>query len=199
MNAAVRMDAGLAEQRSWAVIRALRLAAVAGAVSTVGVLRLWVGHDSAADDWFGLGASTFLLGLSALSVVAGILWLRWFQPLYAAVADVGRARFTGGGLWFWAWVIPICSLFLPKYLVNDVWWAPDPPDQRSALPRQIQLWWGFWVAAGVVALVPAIGPLSLPLMAPAALFGAGAVRTLTDRALLLAARAPVAAPEPVDA
>jgi hypothetical protein len=189
-DAGVRTDARIAEDRSRRLVTALRVFAVVGVLGCVELVRAWVrsgdGYDWLASYW---GGGLAVLGIA--HAVVAICWLSWFDALYDVARDIRRARFGSGGLWFWVWVIPIASLFLPKYLVNDVWWAADPPDERSPLPKQVQLWWSCWVAASAIGMAARSSSLyvaTLPLLTLAAVFGTGAVETLTDRVRLLAAR-----------
>ncbi|HEV7627783.1 MAG TPA: DUF4328 domain-containing protein, partial [Streptomyces sp.] len=52
-----------------------------------------------------------------------------------------------------AWIIPVCNLFMPKQVVNDIWKASSPPlaqwygfGPRPTVRRgPLNSWWTLWV------------------------------------------------------
>ena len=149
MNVAeIRAAAHLADDRAGQLTRSLyvlgfvELAIVACAMWAHLTARLGDGEQA-------VGALVLLL----LSLFVGVLWLSWFKPLYGAVVAAGRASFTSGGIWFWAWMVPIACYILPKYLVNDVWRAADEPGVERPLPGRVLAWWYVWAGSGVAMSV----------------------------------------------
>lgn len=180
MTVSRSQEARLAARRSRAAIRWLVIATAAFPAFFFLLDRL-----ARAGRFEAFGALFF--GFLLVMLVTGIRWVRWFGPLYRAAATTGRARFASGGLWFWAWVVPYGNLFLPKYLVNDVWWAADEPGRRSRLPRVVQWWWALWVGTEVVAMASRFAPHPAWLAVVAVLavvdtvLAIGVVRVLTSR------------------
>lgn len=196
-QAAIRADGAVQRLRVCAVVTLLASAASPNPLFRTGSGRV------ATDP---LLANLAAVALSVAFVVTGLWWLQWFQPLYQAVRDAGRARFGSGRLWFWAWVVPVANLFLPLLLVADVWRAADPPGERSPLPAAIRWWWASWVAAAIFPVVPRAfgGPVdagvayvvSRLLYVGAAVLAVRTVRILTERVLLLAQQARAEVPVP---
>jgi hypothetical protein len=205
MRAGVTGAAKQAAIRADGVVQVLRVCAVVSVVASV----------ASPNPLFGTaGVDPLLSKLAGLAqsvvfVVAGLWWLQWFQPLYTAVRNAGRARFGSGRTWFWAWVLPVVNLFLPMRLVRDVWRAADPPGERSPLPAVIRWWWVLWLGAGIFpALSLAFGDLGgragaavayvvwRLLYVGAAVLAMRTVRILTERVLLLAKQARAETPVP---
>ena len=79
-----------------------------------------------------------------------VFFIRWLYRAYKNVDALrpGARRFSHG----WAiggWFVPILSLWRPKQIVNDVWWAGTPEGRRpDAWPGLLLLlWWiAFWIS-----------------------------------------------------
>lgn len=190
----IRAAAHLADDRAGQLIWSLYVLGFVE-VATV-VVTLWSMLAGNGDSGYWLVG--LLLG-ALLTLVVGIQWLSWFKPLYAAVVAAGRARFASGGMWFWAWVIPVACYILPKYLVNDVCRAADEPGRERPLPGRVLVWWYLWAGSGLVMSLgsradfdggahPVAAALVLLVHFGTAFLAARAVPVLTDRVLLLADR-----------
>ena len=155
-------------------------------------------RDRAANDTSAMSLG-LLLALGLVMVLTGVAWLRWFSAVYKRVDNAGRARFSSGAIWIWAWLIPVAFLVLPKFLVNDVWWAADPPGTRRPPPAVVQWWWGLWVASGLVTELgrhtPVLYPVWVLLTVIDAVLAMKVVRVLSERAhAVVAFRVPPPAP-----
>jgi hypothetical protein len=206
MRVGVTESARQAALRADGVVTCLRICAVVTVLASATLANALFGTGSARAGTDPLSSNAAAVALSVAFVTTGLWWLQWFGPLYQAVRDAGRARFGSGRLWFWAWVLPVANVFLPLLLVADVWRAADPPGEHSPLPAAIRWWWASWVAAAIFPLVPlAFGGrpgaavayvVSRLLYVAAAVLAMRTVRILTERVLLLAARARAGAPVP---
>ncbi|OEV27942.1 hypothetical protein AN219_21655 [Streptomyces nanshensis] len=91
----------------------------------------------------------FLLGVTVI-----VLWCTWFWRV-----RVNAESFSPGGIRYssamavGSWFIPVCNLFMPKQVMNDVWSASNTavPDwygygQRPPVRRGlVNTWWIFWL------------------------------------------------------
>ncbi|MGW8380425.1 DUF4328 domain-containing protein [Streptomyces sp. ODS28] len=89
-----------------------------------------------------------------------VLWLGWFwrMRLNAESFAPGWVRYPAGmalGCWF----IPVCYLFMPKQIANDIWTASTPegagltagaPHPQVSRPL-LTAWWTLWLAFFFVA------------------------------------------------
>ncbi|MCH6161235.1 protein kinase domain-containing protein [Streptomyces marispadix] len=88
-----------------------------------------------------------------LSVTLIVLWLTWFWRMRANAETFapGQVRYTTA-MSVWCWFIPVCNLFMPKQIINDVWPASDPSAQWYGYgPRPqtgrgvVTAWWTMWL------------------------------------------------------
>ncbi|RAJ66721.1 serine/threonine protein kinase [Streptomyces sp. Amel2xB2] len=93
---------------------------------------------------------------SLLAIALMVMWSIWFWRVRvnAESFTTGRLRYSSG-MAVGAWYIPVCNLFMPKQVMNDVWTAsdpsqpqwygygPKPPRVRRGL---INSWWTLWLA-----------------------------------------------------
>ena len=79
-----------------------------------------------------------------------MFFIRWLYRAYSNVdaVDPGARRYAHG----WAiggWFVPILTLWRPKQIVNDVWWAGTPEGRPAdAWPGLLlATWWiAFWIS-----------------------------------------------------
>ncbi|HWM35575.1 MAG TPA: DUF4328 domain-containing protein, partial [Streptomyces sp.] len=104
------------------------------------------------------GLKSVTLTVEAISTLLGIplivLWLMWFWRVRvnAEAFAPGRIRLSSGTA-VGAWFIPVCNLFMPKQVINDVWNASNPavapwyghgprPTSKRGL---VNWWWVLWL------------------------------------------------------
>ncbi|SCK38420.1 DUF4328 domain-containing protein [Streptomyces sp. WMMB 322] len=91
-------------------------------------------------------------GLLALSVI--VLWLVWFWRVRVNAENFapGRVRYSSA-MAVGSWFVPVCNLFMPKQVMNDVWSASDPsaPQWQGYGPKPrvrrgiVNGWWTMWL------------------------------------------------------
>jgi hypothetical protein len=90
---------------------------------------------------------------SLLSITLIVLWLTWFWRMRANAETFapGQIRYSTA-MSVWCWFIPVCNLFMPKQIINDVWPASDPSAQwygYGPRPRTrrgvVTAWWTMWL------------------------------------------------------
>lgn len=93
---------------------------------------------------------------SLFYLATGIVYVCWLYRLRdnAEVFAPGTQRH--GRSWTgWGWLIPVVNLWFPRRITLDIWDASRPVEPYSPdRPGRalINLWWGFWLAEGFVAL-----------------------------------------------
>ncbi|MFC4495862.1 DUF4328 domain-containing protein [Streptomyces ovatisporus] len=100
-------------------------------------------------------------GLIAIPLI--VLWTMWFWRVRvnAETFAPGRIRYPAGTAAA-AWFLPVCNLFIPKQVLNDVWTASNPsvpqwygqgprPTARRALVNWWWILWLSWFFTGAVA------------------------------------------------
>jgi eukaryotic-like serine/threonine-protein kinase len=103
----------------------------------------------------GLQGATIAVEVIAflLTVTLIVLWLTWFWRMRANAETFapGQVRYSTA-MSVWCWFIPVCNLFMPKQIINDVWPASDPSAQwygYGPRPRTrrgvVTAWWTTWV------------------------------------------------------
>ncbi|QPP07918.1 DUF4328 domain-containing protein [Streptomyces bathyalis] len=90
-----------------------------------------------------------LLGISVI-----VLWLIWFWRVRVNSEHFapGRIRYSSA-MAVGSWFIPVCNLFMPKQVLNDVWTASDPaaPQWQGYGPKPrvrrgiVNGWWTMWL------------------------------------------------------
>jgi serine/threonine protein kinase len=96
-------------------------------------------------------ASEVILGLT--NVVVVVLWLVWFRRI-----RVNAEHLSPGGVRYsvemavLVWFLPVCNVFMPKQIMNDVWTASASGDPqwyggpRLKAPRGlVHFWWWLWL------------------------------------------------------
>ncbi|MEU1484147.1 DUF4328 domain-containing protein [Streptomyces sp. NPDC005752] len=91
---------------------------------------------------------------SAFYLATGIVYVCWLYRLRdnAEVFAPGTHRHRRG--WTgWGWLVPVVNAWFPRRITLDIWDAsrpvgPDAPDRPGH--GLINMWWGFWLAQGVV-------------------------------------------------
>ncbi|WP_314175756.1 protein kinase domain-containing protein [Streptomyces winkii] len=114
-------------------------------------------YDLERIDGFGglQGATLASEGIGGVLMIAVIvLWLTWFwrTRVNAETFAPGRIRYSSA-MAVGAWWIPVCNLFVPKQVMNDVWTASDPsvPQWYGYGPRPrarrgiVNGWWTLWL------------------------------------------------------
>ena len=81
------------------------------------------------------GAARFVVFL-----IAGLVFLSWFQYAYSNVEALGRRRRFGVGWSIGGWLVPILHLWRPKQIANEVWQAADPVEGQQVSPL-VTCWW----------------------------------------------------------
>ncbi|MFD5030703.1 DUF4328 domain-containing protein [Streptomyces sp. NPDC058220] len=100
-------------------------------------------------DLFGLLQSVFYLS-------TGIVYVCWLFRLRDNAEVFAPGTHRRGRSWTgWGWLIPVVNLWFPRRITLDIWDASRPvgpysPDRPGR--GLINLWWGFWLAQGFIAL-----------------------------------------------
>ncbi|MCX4786583.1 MULTISPECIES: DUF4328 domain-containing protein [unclassified Streptomyces] len=100
-----------------------------------------------------------LFGLlqSLLYITTGIVYLCWLYRLRDNAEVFAPGTHRRHRSWTaWGWLLPVVNLWFPRRITLDIWNASRPegpyaPDRPGRGP--INLWWGFWLVQGFVALV----------------------------------------------
>ena len=102
----------------------------------------------------------------ALTFAALLLWLVWFQRMARNASLFRPVRYPG-----WAapeWLLPVLGWVRPKQLVNDIWAAGDPDEDRIRRPRGLppiyQAWWAAVIGAVVLSRWQVVGPATRAVM-----------------------------------
>lgn len=93
---------------------------------------------------------------SLLYLVTGIVYVCWLYRLRDNAELFAPGAHRRGRSWTgWCWIIPVVNLWYPRRITLDIWNASRPAEP-NALNDQgnglINLWWGFWLAEGLLAL-----------------------------------------------
>ncbi|MFF2408112.1 DUF4328 domain-containing protein [Streptomyces sp. NPDC058092] len=99
-----------------------------------------------------------LFGLlqSMVYLTTGIVYVCWLYRLRDNAEVFAPGTHRRGRSWTgWGWLVPVVNLWFPRRISLDIWNASRPegpyaPDRPGRGP--INLWWGFWLAQGFVAL-----------------------------------------------
>jgi hypothetical protein len=179
-----------------------RRAVIVAGLATVALplLTFW---SVAGLDRPGVGQVLLLsLVLFVVLLVAGIRWIQWFKLVHAEAERLGRTRFTRP--WWWlGWVLPGPNFVLPKMMVNDVWWAADPPPVRRPHPAALQVWWALWATSEVMGFYRRgvdgrfesfLGIVGLLALAASTPFAVRTITVLTDHAVRLSDADPAQLP-----
>jgi hypothetical protein len=112
-------------------------------------------RDNPADwDWEAIRAVDVIPSVATLlAAVVFIVWLRRARVVSEQLSTTphrhGRGWVIGG------WLVPIISFWYPKQIVDDIITASTPPGQSSqADSRDLQIWWGTWVATLLLSMLP---------------------------------------------
>ncbi|MFD5065475.1 DUF4328 domain-containing protein [Streptomyces sp. NPDC058394] len=93
---------------------------------------------------------------SLLYLSTGIVYVCWLYRLRDNAEVFAPGTHRRGRSWTgWSWLIPVVNLWFPRRITLDIWdasrpvgpYAPNRPGHGL-----INLWWGFWLAGGFVAL-----------------------------------------------
>ncbi|MER5888299.1 DUF4328 domain-containing protein [Streptomyces sp. NPDC001941] len=108
----------------------------------------------AADSLYSLAGNLQLLTIAATAVV----FLIWFYRARCNAEVFAQDVCTRGRGWaIGAWFIPIGNLWLPAAVAREIWTASaqTAPDGswREVSRRPLNLWWGTWVGALVLARI----------------------------------------------
>lgn len=128
--------------------------------------------------------------LFAVILASHILTLTW---IYRAHANLRQAtpdglEFTPG--WAVGWYfVPIANLFKPYQAMRELWASSQGYSDRygDEAPRTIKLWWGFWIAGGLLSNI--LGAAGIIFFIPAGYFLLQIIRTIdcAQRSTLAAA------------
>ena len=101
------------------------------------------------------------IAVSAAMVAPFVIMIIWVHRMYRNLASFGvrDLRYSEG----WAiggWFVPFLNLARPKAIVDDIWRASAPDDNRPwrtrPVPGLLHGWWASWVAAYVLSRVAAV-------------------------------------------
>ncbi|MFD6274654.1 DUF4328 domain-containing protein [Streptomyces sp. NPDC060209] len=94
---------------------------------------------------------------SLLYLSTGIVYVCWLYRLRDNAEVFAPGAHRRGRSWTgWCWLIPVVNLWFPRRVTLDIWNASRPAEpQATSRPSHglINLWWGFWLAQGLFALV----------------------------------------------
>jgi hypothetical protein len=117
----------------------------------------------------GVEASKIITTYNSLSVIVPITmigaWVftsKWLQGIYDQVASENPTAIRLKRPWTaWGWLVPVVSLWFPKFLIDDLLKAKAIKSDDPVTARDTRLWWATWISfslinnIGVVALVTA--------------------------------------------
>ncbi|MFJ8978098.1 DUF4328 domain-containing protein [Streptomyces sp. NPDC102282] len=94
---------------------------------------------------------------SLLYLSTGIVYVCWLYRLHDNAEVFAPGAHRRGRSWTgWCWLIPVVNLWFPRRVTLDIWNASRSAESQ-AISRPghglINLWWGFWLAEGLFALV----------------------------------------------
>ena len=91
----------------------------------------------------------FGIAYTALWVVAGIAATTWLVRARANSERISTLRHERSRVWCWlAWCVPVVSFWFPRQVVRDVHRASS---RDLSAPRDLNRWWGLFVAALLVS------------------------------------------------
>lgn len=111
---------------------------------------------SSINGYSGLKGATLALEIvsAPIAITMVVMWLVWFWRVRvnAETFAPGRIRYSAE-MAVGAWLIPVCNLFVPKQVINDVWTASNPasPQWYGYGPRPtsrrglVNGWWTMWL------------------------------------------------------
>ncbi len=124
--------------------------------------------------------------------VTGVCFVAWLHRVRVNARALGARRLGYRRAWtVLGFLVPFLNIVRPYRVVREVWRASDPRGsdpvawQRLRAPRRLALWWGSFVAYGLLELV-SLGVLSHPL-APAHVQMGHALGLLADANAALSA------------
>ncbi len=117
----------------------------------------------------GVEAAKIVTTYNNLSVIVPITmigsWIftsKWLQGIYDQVASENPTAIRLKRPWtLWGWLVPVVSLWFPKFLIDDLLKAKSIKSDDPVSARDTRLWWATWISfslinnIGVVALVTA--------------------------------------------
>ncbi|WP_406461074.1 DUF4328 domain-containing protein [Streptomyces sp. NBC_00111] len=95
---------------------------------------------------------------SLLYFSTGIVYVCWLYRLRDNAEVFAPGAHRHGRSWTgWGWLIPVVNLWFPRRVTLDIWNASRSAESQATTSRPghglINLWWGFWLAEGLFALV----------------------------------------------
>ncbi|WP_406391341.1 DUF4328 domain-containing protein [Streptomyces sp. NBC_00887] len=95
---------------------------------------------------------------SLLYLSTGIVYVCWLYRLRDNAEVFAPGAHRRGRSWTgWCWLIPVVNLWFPRRVTLDIWNASRSAEAQATTSRPghelINLWWGFWLAEGLFALV----------------------------------------------
>lgn len=98
----------------------------------------------------------------AVSLIAGIVFIRWFRRAYFNLHKLTNSLSHGEGWAAGAWFTPIVNLFRPYQIMKELWdetlsllSSNDEPEVSSAKTgvKMLGFWWALWIISGVLARI----------------------------------------------
>ena len=91
-----------------------------------------------------------MLGIFALYLLAGVLWLVWQYQL-AASAPATLRRSPGSHVWWW--FVPFANYWIPRSNIGDLWHAygrQGRGEPAEPTPVVFSVWWFLWIGPGLM-------------------------------------------------
>lgn len=145
------------------------LLAVSGLTSASSLLTfgVWlVGGDGDAVSAWAISDPLYDLATTLGAAEMGLLWITgvafviWFHRAYANLRSLGHEPRYGTGWAVGGWLVPILSWVRPYQIAHEIWQHSRTGDARDTL-GVMRLWWGTWVASGVIGTCSSVLPVGL--------------------------------------
>lgn len=98
----------------------------------------------------------------AVSLIAGIVFIRWFRRSYFNLHKLSNGLSHGEGWAAGAWFTPVVNLFRPYQIMKELWdetlsllSSNNEPEVTSAKAgsKVLGVWWAMWIMSGVLARI----------------------------------------------
>lgn len=100
------------------------------------------------------------LGLAQVGfyIISIVVFIQWFRRAYGNLYRAGLGPLSyGESMALWSWFIPIANLFIPAFIMNEIWMRTKQGiaalDQSFVAPKGkllISLWWALFVLSTIL-------------------------------------------------